>query len=198
MLPPSATAGVALRLTVVVCSVSLTAVVAAAGLTTSDSKLPPEAALIVAETLPASMYTSSLGAAILTVPLLVPAAMTIVAPLLRLTVTAVCATLVNDAVYVIAPPSATAGLAVSETVVVSIVSLIAVVAAVGSIASCSKLPPDVLEIVAETLPASMNTSSLGAATLTLPMLAPAAIVITAPLLNVTVIAVCAGAVSAAL
>src|SRR5688500_18894242 len=98
MLPPSATAGVALSDTVVVCSVSLTAVVAAAGLTTSDSKLPPEAALIVADTLAASTYTSSLGAATPTEPVLVPAAMVIVAPLLNVTVTGVCATAFNDAV----------------------------------------------------------------------------------------------------
>ena len=44
MLPPSATLGVALRLTVVVSMVSLTDVVAAAGLTTRFSKLPPLAA----------------------------------------------------------------------------------------------------------------------------------------------------------
>ena len=95
----------------------------------------------------------------------------------------------------IAPPSATAGLAVSDTVVVSIVSAIAVLAAVGSMASASKLPPAAVLIVADTLPASMNASSLGAATLTLPLLAPAAMVITAPLDSVTLTAVCAGAVS---
>jgi hypothetical protein len=48
-------------------------VVAAAGLTTRFSKLPPLALLIVAETLPASMTASSPGAA-LTVPELAPAA----------------------------------------------------------------------------------------------------------------------------
>jgi hypothetical protein len=54
MLPPSATLGVALKLTVVALMVSVIAVVAAAGFTTNDSKLPPLAALIVADTLPAS------------------------------------------------------------------------------------------------------------------------------------------------
>ena len=66
MAPPSATVPVAVRLTVVVLIVSVIAVVAAAGLTTSDSKLPPVALEIVADTLPASTYTSSLGAATLT------------------------------------------------------------------------------------------------------------------------------------
>jgi hypothetical protein len=42
MLPPSATLGVAVRLTVVVSMVSVTVVVAAAGLIASASKLPPE------------------------------------------------------------------------------------------------------------------------------------------------------------
>ncbi len=54
MLPPSATLGVAVRLTVVPSIVSVTVVTAAAGSTTSDSKLPPVAVVIVAETLPAS------------------------------------------------------------------------------------------------------------------------------------------------
>ena len=64
------------------------AVVAAAGLIVSASKLPPLALLIVADTLPASTYASSPGAATLTVPELAPAATVIVAPLERLTVTA--------------------------------------------------------------------------------------------------------------
>ena len=85
MLPPSATLGVAVRLTVVVSIVSVTLVVAAAGLMASASKLPPEALLIVADTLPASTYTSSPCAATLTVPELAPAAMVIVAPLANVT-----------------------------------------------------------------------------------------------------------------
>ena len=82
----------------VLSSVSLTAVVATAGLTTRLSKLPPTAPLIVADTVPASINTSSLGAATLTVPALAPAAMTIVAPLLSVTVTGVCAAALSDAV----------------------------------------------------------------------------------------------------
>ena len=97
-MPPSATLGVAVRLTVVVSIVSVTAVVAAAGLTTRLSKLPPVALLIVADTLPASMTTSSPGAATLTVPELAPVAMVIVAPLLSVTLTGACAALVSDAV----------------------------------------------------------------------------------------------------
>ena len=98
MLPPSATLGVALRLTVVVSRVSVTVVVAAAGLMASASKLPPVAAVIVADTLPASTYTSSLGAATLTVPLVAPAAMVIVAPLDSVTLTGVAAAFVSVAV----------------------------------------------------------------------------------------------------
>ena len=64
------------------------------------------------------------------------------------------------------PPSATLGVAVRLTVVVSIVSVIAVLAAAGLISRFSKPPPVALEIVADTLPASTTTSSLGAATLT--------------------------------
>ena len=72
--------------------------VAAAGLTTRLSKLPPDALLIVADTLPASTYTSSPGAATLAVPELAPAAMVIVAPLLSVTVTGDSAALVSEAV----------------------------------------------------------------------------------------------------
>ena len=52
------------------------------------------------------------------------------------------------------PPSAMLGVAVSDTVVVSMVSVIEVVAAAGSISSDSKLPPLAPLIVADTLPAS--------------------------------------------
>ena len=97
----------------------------------------------------------------------------------------------------IEPPSATIGVAVKLTVVVSIVSVTAVVAAAPLTTRLSKLPPTALAIVADTLPASVCTSSLGAATLTLPVLAPAAIVIVAPLLSVTVTGVPAGPVSEA-
>ena len=64
------------------------------------------------------------------------------------------------------PPSATLGVAVRLTVVVSIVSLTVVTAAVLLTARFSKPPPVALEIAADTLPASTITSSLGAATLT--------------------------------
>ena len=83
---------------VVTPTVSLTVVVAAAGLTTRFSKLPPVAVPIVADTLPASAYTSSLGAATLAWPALTPAAIVIVAPLLSVTVTALCAGAFSDAV----------------------------------------------------------------------------------------------------
>ncbi len=83
---------------VVVSIVSVTVVVAAAGLTASDSKLPPVALVIVRDTVPASTYTSSVGAAIDTVPLVAPAAMAIVCPLDSVTVTAVCAALLSVAV----------------------------------------------------------------------------------------------------
>ena len=197
MVPPSLTLGDALSDTVVVSIVSLTAVVAAAGLTTSVSKPPPMALAIVADTLPASTIASSPGAGTLTLPLLAPAAMVIVAPLLSVTVTADCAALVSDAVYVIWPPSATLGVADSDTVVVSSVSLTDVTAAAGFTSSASKLPPDALAIVADTLPASTYTSSPGAATFTLPLVAPAAIVIAAPLLRFTVTAPLAGLVRVA-
>ena len=78
--------------------VSVIAVVAAAGLIARLSKLPPLADAIVALTLPASRYTSSLGAATETLPLLAPAAMVIVAPLLRFDAHGDCATLVRLAV----------------------------------------------------------------------------------------------------
>src|SRR5256714_13010854 len=96
--PPSATLAVAVRETVVVSIVSVIAVMAAAGFTANDSKLPPVAELIVAETLLASTYTSSLAAATLTVPELAPAAMPITAPFDRVTVTGVWAMLVKLAV----------------------------------------------------------------------------------------------------
>ena len=97
-MPPSATLPVAVRETVVASVVSVMLVVAAVGFTTRDSKLPPVAVAIVAETEPASMYTSSLGAATLTVPLEAPAAMLITAPLDSVTDTAVPAGLVRLAV----------------------------------------------------------------------------------------------------
>ena len=98
MLPPSATLGVAVRLTVVVSSVSVMLVVAATGLTTRFSKLPPVADAIVAETEPASRYTSSPGAAILAVPDEAPAAIMMTLPLESVTVTGDWAALLRLAV----------------------------------------------------------------------------------------------------
>ena len=97
-MPPSATLPVAVSETVVVSVVSVMEVVAAAGFTTRLSKLPPVAEAIVAETDPASMYSSSLGAGTLTVPLDAPLAIVIVAPFDSVTVTAPCAALVKLAV----------------------------------------------------------------------------------------------------
>ena len=53
-----------------------------------------------------------------------------------------------------APPSATLGVAVSDTVVVSMVSLTAVTAGDESTTRFSKLPPLAVLMVADTLPAS--------------------------------------------
>ena len=91
MLPPSATAGEAVRVTVLASTVSVMVVTAAAGLRTRFSKLPPLAPVMVTDTEPASRYTSSVGAATGTEPLLVLARMVIVAPFESVTVTSLCA-----------------------------------------------------------------------------------------------------------
>ncbi len=93
------------------------------------------------------------------------------------------------------PPSATLGVEDSEMVVVLFVSETAVTAGAGSMARLSKLPPLVPVIVVETDPASTYTSSAGAGIDTEPILAPAAMVIAAPLDRFTVTAVPAGLVS---
>ena len=82
----------------VVAMVSVTAVVAAAGLIVRFSKLPPVAETIERDTLPASTYTSSLGAATVAVPVVAPAAMVIVVPPVIVTVTALCAAALSVAV----------------------------------------------------------------------------------------------------
>ena len=87
-----------LPLSLISAVVSVIVVAAGAASTTRLSKLPPEALLIVADTLPASRYTSSPGAATFTVPELAPAAMVMVAPLDSDTITGDCATLVSVAV----------------------------------------------------------------------------------------------------
>ena len=56
------------------------------------------AVAIVVDTVPASTYGSSLGAATETVPIVAPAAMAMTAPLDRVSVTALCAGLVSVAV----------------------------------------------------------------------------------------------------
>ncbi len=73
-----------------------------------------------------------------------------------------------------------------------IVSVTAVVALTVPLAKASKLPPLVPVMLCVTLPASMYTSSVGADTVALPLLDPAAIVITEPPLSVTSKAVPAG------
>jgi len=89
------------------------------------------------------------------------------------------------------PPSATAVVPSMLRVVVWMVSVTAVTAALSLTVSCSKLPPVVPVMVAETLAALMYTSLAGAATVTVPVVLPASIWITAPLLRVTVMAVSA-------
>ncbi len=95
---PSATTASPVIETVVASIVSVMVVVAALALTFSASKLPPVALVIVREMLPASTYTSSVGARTDTEPVLLPAAMVIVSPVDNVTVTGVCAALVNVAV----------------------------------------------------------------------------------------------------
>ena len=76
--PPSLTVAEPVRLTVVTSMVSVTLVTAAAGLMARLSKLPPLAPVMVALTLPASMWFIVVGgAATLTVPVVAPAPMVI-------------------------------------------------------------------------------------------------------------------------
>jgi len=89
---------VALRETVLLSMVSVMSVTAGVLSTTRFSKLPPVVLVMLASTLPASLYTSSPGAATVMVPVLAPLAMLITAPLLRVTVMAVPAGLVRVAV----------------------------------------------------------------------------------------------------
>ncbi|MNM81588.1 hypothetical protein D3C81_935990 [compost metagenome] len=94
-MPPSATDGVALRVRLVVSMVSVTLVTADEPSTFSSSKSPPVLPVIFALTLPASMYTSSPGAAMVTLPSVWPAAMVMVSPLLRVTFISVPAGLLS-------------------------------------------------------------------------------------------------------
>jgi len=132
MVPPSATDGVAVRLTVEVSTVSVTLVTAGVLLTTRFSKLPPDTLVMLALTCPASRYGLSPCVANATLPVVWLAPMVMVWPLLRVTVTGDCAALVRVAVYTIWPPSATLGVADSETEVVSCTSLTVVLTGVLS------------------------------------------------------------------
>ena len=95
------------------------------------------------------------------------------------------------------PPSDTAAVAVSDTVVGSSVSAIAVTAGAGLMFNVSKPPPVALASVTDTVPASTYTSSAGAGTVTVPVVAPVAMVITAPLDSVTFTGASAGVSSEA-
>ena len=79
-------------------TVSFTVVMAGVALTTRFSKFPPLAAATAACTVPASTMASSAGAGTVAVPVLAPAAMVIVAPLVSVTSTGVCAGAVRLAV----------------------------------------------------------------------------------------------------
>ena len=98
MLPPSATLGVALRLTVVASTVSVTVVTA--GVVSTTRPMPPPLVLaMLALTELGSTYTSSLAASgTLTVPLVAPAAIVMTAPLLSVTCSALTGACVIDAV----------------------------------------------------------------------------------------------------
>jgi uncharacterized ion transporter superfamily protein YfcC len=91
MLPPSAMLGLAVRLTVVASVVSLMLVVAATVEAARLSKLPPVAPVMLRLTVLLSRYTSSPGAATLTVPLLAPLAMVMMLPPVMVTSTWPCA-----------------------------------------------------------------------------------------------------------
>ena len=78
-------------------------------------------------------------------------------------------------------PSLTLPLAVRTAVTVSMVSVTLVTAAAGLMARLSKLPPLAPVMVALTLPASMRDVVGGAATLTVPVVAPAPMVMLWPL-----------------
>ena len=97
--PPSVTVGVAERLTVVTSMSSGTVVEAAVVLNARLSKVvPPATEAMLCDTVLASMYASSVGAATVAVPVVWPEAIVIVAPPLRVTVTAFVAAFVSDAV----------------------------------------------------------------------------------------------------
>ena len=126
--------------------------------------------------------------------MLLPTGMVMLLPLLKLMTKGLPVTgLFTLALYTRLPPSVIeAALTLSVAVVVLMVSVTLVVAGVGLMVKASKPPPLDDTMVAVTVPASIYTSSAGAATVTLPALAPTGIVITAPLDNVKVAALVAG------
>jgi len=90
---------------------------------------------------------------------------------------------------VIWPPSVTVAVALRLAVVTSVSSTTEVVAAAVLRTRLSKVvPPETAVIDRLTVPASMYGSSLGAATATVPLVAPEAIVIVSPVDRVTVTA----------
>ncbi|CRM01562.1 hypothetical protein [Pseudomonas sp. 31 R 17] len=84
------------------------------------------------------------------------------------------------------PPSPTVVVALRTTSTLSMVSLIAVVAPLPATSNFSKLPPVASVILTVCVLLSMNTSSLGAGRVTVPMVSPALIVMFEPLSNFSV------------
>jgi hypothetical protein len=153
-------------------------VLAATVLATKLSKfVPPLTAVIARLSVPASTYTSSLGAATATVALVAPLAIVIVAPPAKVTVTASVALLVSVAVYVICPPSDTVGVALKLTVVVSIVSVTVVLAATVLATNDSKLVPPLTAVIARLPFVAPSYTSSPTATVVVALVAPLAIVI---------------------
>ncbi len=87
------------------------------------------------------------------------------------------------------PPSPTVVVAVRTTSTLSMVSLIVVVAPLPATSNFSKLPPVVSVILTVCVLLSMNTSSVGAGTVTVPTVSPALMVIDEPLSNFSVTSV---------
>ncbi|MCY1352122.1 hypothetical protein D9M69_384070 [compost metagenome] len=98
MVPFSSTLGVAVRVTVVVSIESVMVVTAGVVFGTKFSKLPPVVLVMVVLTVLPLLKTSLAEVGTFTEPLVWPAAMVMVEPLDRVTVTGVCAGLVRVAV----------------------------------------------------------------------------------------------------
>ncbi len=128
----------------------------------------------------------------LTVPTLWPTATVMAWPLARVTTTGVPVTGAERlAVYRMLPFSLADVLAVRVTVVVSTESLITVRTGAGFASRCSKLPPEADVMLVLSVLAPWYTS-FAACNDTLPLLWPAAMLMTWPLDRLTVTAVCAG------